>query len=54
MTERTLSARLAVPTALLYAAGYPLGAATVAVMSPFLVILPRFAAEPRETAVSTR
>lgn len=38
-----LSARLAVPTVLLYAAGYPLGTATVAVMSPFLVIFLRFA-----------
>lgn len=30
------------PTILLYAVGYPIGSATVAVMSPFLVILLRF------------
>jgi drug/metabolite transporter (DMT)-like permease len=40
----TMSLGLAVPTVLLYAAGYPIGAATIAVMSPFLVILVRFAA----------
>ncbi|WP_051989611.1 DMT family transporter [Gordonia soli] len=42
-TDRPLPLRLAVPTVLLFAAGYPIGAATVAVMSPFLVILLRFA-----------
>ncbi|GAB3715017.1 DMT family transporter [Mariniluteicoccus flavus] len=42
--ERRLPAALAVPTVILYAAGYPIGAASVAVMSPFLVILLRFAA----------
>ncbi|GAA5050955.1 DMT family transporter [Nocardia callitridis] len=41
---RRLPIRLAGPTAILYAAGYPIGAATVAVMSPFLVISLRFAA----------
>ncbi|WAC56942.1 DMT family transporter [Gordonia sp. SL306] len=44
MEQRTLQMRLAVPTVLLYGVGYPLGSATVAVMSPFLVILLRFAA----------
>lgn len=44
MPERSLSPRLAVPTVLLFAAGYPIGAATVSVMSPFLIILLRFAA----------
>ncbi|MFW0786368.1 DMT family transporter [Gordonia sp. CPCC 206044] len=44
MSRRPLPLRLAVPTILLYGAGYPLGSATVAVMSPFLVILLRFAA----------
>ncbi|MFE2999061.1 DMT family transporter [Nocardia sp. NPDC059246] len=43
MTDRALSPRLAIPTVVLYAAGYPIGAMTVAVMSPFLVILLRFA-----------
>ncbi|MCP2160169.1 DMT family transporter [Williamsia serinedens] len=43
-TPATMSLGLAVPTVLLYAAGYPIGAATIAVMSPFLVILIRFAA----------
>ncbi|KQR99891.1 hypothetical protein ASG12_03780 [Williamsia sp. Leaf354] len=42
MPNRPLSPRLAAPTVLLYAAGYPIGAATVAVMSPFLVIALRF------------
>ncbi|MEU1984445.1 DMT family transporter [Nocardia sp. NPDC019395] len=42
-TITRLSPRLAIPTVLLYAAGYPLGTATVAVMSPFLVIFLRFA-----------
>ena len=40
----TMSPGLVVPTVLLYAAGYPIGAATIAVMSPFLVILIRFVA----------
>ncbi|GGF20664.1 DMT family transporter [Williamsia phyllosphaerae] len=44
MPQRSLSPRLAAPTVLLYAAGYPIGAAAVAVMSPFLVIALRFAA----------
>lgn len=44
MQQRPLSPRLAVPTVVLYAAGYPIGAAAVAVMSPFLVIALRFAA----------
>ena len=35
--------RLVVPTVVLYGAGYPLGTATVQVMSPFLVIFLRFA-----------
>ena len=35
--------RLVIPTVLLYGAGYPLGTATVNIMSPFLVILLRFA-----------
>lgn len=43
-TPATMSLGLTVPTVLLYAAGYPIGAATIAVMSPFLVILIRFAA----------
>ncbi len=38
-----MSIGLVVPTVVLYAAGYPIGAATIAVMSPFLVILIRFA-----------
>ncbi|MCX2731078.1 DMT family transporter [Saccharopolyspora sp. NFXS83] len=44
MSERALPPRLAIPTVVLYAAGYPIGAASVAVMSPFLIILLRFAA----------
>lgn len=40
----SMSPALVVPTVLLYAAGYPIGAATIAVMSPFLVILIRFVA----------
>ena len=44
MDHKRLSTKLAAPTVLLYAAGYPIGAATVSVMSPFLVILLRFAA----------
>ncbi|WP_418002384.1 DMT family transporter [Mycobacterium sp. PDNC021] len=44
MDHKHLSIRLAAPTVLLYAAGYPIGAATVSVMSPFLVIVLRFAA----------
>lgn len=43
-SQRSLSPRLAIPTVLLYAAGYPIGSAAVAVMSPFLVIALRFAA----------
>lgn len=43
MNNKALSFRLVVPTVLLYGAGYPLGSATVAVMSPFLVIFLRFA-----------
>lgn len=43
MNNKPLSFRLVVPTVLLYGAGYPLGSATVAVMSPFLVIFLRFA-----------
>ncbi|MGU3293249.1 DMT family transporter [Williamsia sp. M5A3_1d] len=43
MPDRPLPPRLAAPTVLLYAAGYPIGSATVAVMSPFLVIALRFA-----------
>lgn len=43
-SQRSLSPRLAVPTVLLYAAGYPIGSAAVAVMSPFVVIALRFAA----------
>jgi len=44
MDHKRLSTKLAAPTVLLYAAGYPIGAATVSVMSPFLVIVLRFAA----------
>ncbi|MFE3188522.1 DMT family transporter [Nocardia sp. NPDC059240] len=44
MTDRALSPKMAIPTVVLYAAGYPIGAMTVAVMSPFLVIVLRFAA----------
>lgn len=43
MSNKPLSLRLVVPTVLLYGAGYPLGSATVAVMSPFLVVFLRFA-----------
>lgn len=41
--DRSLPLALAAPTVLLYAAGYPIGKATVAVMSPFLTIAVRFA-----------
>ncbi len=41
-TYRPLPLFLAVPTVILYAADYPIDAATVTVMSPFLVILLRF------------
>lgn len=44
MSTQPLTARLATPTVLLYAAGYPIGSAAVTVMSPFLVVALRFAA----------
>lgn len=43
MEHQRLSWKLATPTVLLYAAGFPIGAATVQVMSPLMVILLRFA-----------
>ncbi|MGW0036183.1 DMT family transporter [Gordonia sp. NPDC003376] len=43
MRSNALSARLLVPTVVLYGAGYPLGSSTVAIMSPRLVVLLRFA-----------
>lgn len=43
MRSQALPVRMLVPTVLLYGAGYPLGSATVAIMSPHLVVLLRFA-----------